>query len=154
MTRVLVSLTAALLFVAVYTVTHRSAAGPSRVLQPAVAAVQVVEPSPTATGTVPVLLRRSHLHRPQPCTAANWRHRLKPAERFIYSRESSLNPDAREPTTGAYGLGQLLASTYRNLGLPMTSDPCDQRAAARAYMRERYGSWPNALAFWRQNGWW
>lgn len=152
MSRLLAFLVAAVLVAAVFVVSHRSAAGPSGP-SPAAVTVGSVEVDDSARYRPQVGRRTSRPHHPT-CTAANWRHRLKPAERFIYSHESGLNPAAREPTTGAYGLGQLLASTYRNLGLPMTSDPCDQRRAATAYMRERYGNWRNALTHWQEVSWW
>lgn len=67
--------------------------------------------------------------------------------------ESSLNPEARSPS-GARGLYQLEASTAKSLGLSTfmpderTDPDKSARAAARELvaLRERFGSWPLAIA--------
>src|SRR5690348_16742743 len=99
MTRVLACLLAALLVVALFVATHRSSAGPSRVLQPAVVTVVGPVGVDDSARYRPQVGRRTS--RPHHCTAGNWRHRLKPAEKWIDAHESGLNPAAREPTTGA-----------------------------------------------------
>lgn len=85
---------------------------------------------------------------------SNWQASLGADERWIYERESGMDPHNVNPSSGAFGLGQLLASTYADLGMSMSSDPCSEIAAARAYMRARYGSWSNARGFWEAHSWW
>lgn len=61
--------------------------------------------------------------------------------RKILDVESHENPLAKSPTTGAFGVAQLLDSTYRNLGMKAgTKDPLAQIVASLAYTSERYGS--------------
>lgn len=85
---------------------------------------------------------------------SNWRASLGTDEAWIYNRESGMDPTSVNSSSGAMGLGQLLRSTYRNLGFTPDFNPCHQRNAARAYMKERYGSWSNARAFWESHRWW
>lgn len=87
------------------------------------------------------------------CTAGNWRSLLAPDELWIDTRESHVNPRAQNPS-GALGLGQLLPSTYRDLGLVVSWDPCDEIHAQRAYMRDRYKTWAAARAWWANHRWW
>lgn len=119
--------------------------------------------TPTArvgAGWPPSRTVRTSPHRTHPssrptCTDNNWLQRLTPDERWIDERESTLNPTAREPSTGAYGLGQLLPSTYALLGLPMSASPCAQIVAQRAYLDRHYGgSWTAARTHWEVNRWW
>jgi Transglycosylase SLT domain len=58
----------------------------------------------------------------------------------VITIESHDNPLAKSPTSSAKGVGQLLASTYRNLGLKYSNDPKAQLIAMLAYISERYGS--------------
>jgi len=58
----------------------------------------------------------------------------------VINIESHGNPYAKSPTSSAKGVGQLLASTYRNLGLRHSNDPKAQVVAMLAYISERYGS--------------
>lgn len=88
--------------------------------------------------------------------SSDWQASLGTDERWIYVRESGMDPTPSDvnPSSGARGLGQLLDSTYADLGITPDWAPCDEVAAARAYMRQRYGSWPNARAFWESHNWW
>lgn len=150
MTRLLAVLVATVLVVAVAAVLGSSPGTVPPVRVPV--AVRVVEPSPASMGAPPrVHDRRSHPHR---CTDRNWRTFLHPAERFIDWQESRLDPTAVEPSTGAFGIGQLKPQTYRILGLPMSTAPCDQIAADLAYMRRHYGNWHLAAAHERRWNWW
>lgn len=72
-------------------------------------------------------------------------------EIWIDTRESTMNPDAVNSSSGALGLGQLLPQTYRNLGLPISYNPCDELGAQRKYIAERYGSTASARSFWERN---
>lgn len=97
--------------------------------------------------------RASHPH--LACTAANYRTLLGRDERWVDRRESHIDPHAIEPTTGAYGIGQLLPATYVLLGLVPSSSPCAQIVAQRAYDNERYGgSWAKAKAHELAVSWW
>lgn len=74
----------------------------------------------------------------------------------IVKRESSYNPNAKNPKSTAYGYGQFLSSTRANYekktGLSY-SDPVNQLIMMAAYVKDRYGSPQNALAFWNKNHW-
>lgn len=85
----------------------------------------------------------------------DWQATLSPAERWILTRESSLNPAAKNPKSSAFGLGQLLLDNrLRYLGADYaTTDPYKQLAAFRAYVADRYGTAERAMAFWRAHNW-
>ena len=48
--------------------------------------------------------------------------------------------DKKNPTSSASGVGQLLDSTYKNLGLKRSSSEVAQTVAALAYIGRKYGS--------------
>ena len=54
--------------------------------------------------------------------------------------ESHMNPKAKNPTSTAKGVGQLLDSTYKNIGLKHSADPLAQVIATIAYISRHYGS--------------
>ena len=60
--------------------------------------------------------------------------------RKLLNAESRLNPVAKNPYSSARGVGQLLASTYTNIGLKHSSDGLAQVVASIAYISRRYGS--------------
>ena len=72
---------------------------------------------------------------------------------WIFNKESHLNPKAKNPTSTAKGVGQLLESTYRNIGLKHSADPLAQVVASIAYISRHYGSDGACAAksFWRKN---
>ena len=72
---------------------------------------------------------------------------------WIFDKESHLNPNAKNPTSSAKGIGQLLDSTYKNIGLKHSADPIAQVVAAIAYVSRHYGSDGAcaAKAFWQKN---
>jgi hypothetical protein len=74
----------------------------------------------------------------------------------IVKRESSFNPNAKNPKSTAYGYGQFLSSTRANYekktGLNY-SDPVNQLIMMAQYVKDRYGTPANALAFWNKNKW-
>jgi hypothetical protein len=74
----------------------------------------------------------------------------------IVQRESSFNPNAKNPTSTAYGYGQFLASTRaqyeKKTGLSY-SDPVNQLIMMSQYIKDRYGTPQNALNFWLKNKW-
>lgn len=67
-------------------------------------------------------------------------------EVWIDTRESGLDPTAVNPSSGAWGLGQL--TSY-----PHTLDPCLQLRYQREYIAGRYGTEGAAVAFWQAHGW-
>jgi phage-related protein len=62
-------------------------------------------------------------------------------------REAGYNPNAQNPTSTAYGLGQFLNSTWAGVGGTKTSDPELQSDYMMRYIRQRFGSPSKALAF-------
>jgi hypothetical protein len=77
------------------------------------------------------------------------------AERWIIMRESSGDPTADNPTSTAFGLGQLLlGNRILYLGRQYATSDCGRQLwAFRAYVRDRYGTATTAQAFWQANGW-
>ncbi|MGH2816500.1 MAG: hypothetical protein ACRDLC_15230, partial [Actinomycetota bacterium] len=77
------------------------------------------------------------------------------AERWIIMRESSGDPTADNPTSTAFGLGQLLlGNRILYLGEAYATTDCGRQLwAFRAYVRDRYGTAARAKAFWQANGW-
>ena len=77
------------------------------------------------------------------------------AEHWIIMRESSGYPTADNPTSTAFGLGQLLlGNRILYLGQDYATTDCGRQLwAFRAYVRDRYGTAERAKAFWQANGW-
>ena len=77
------------------------------------------------------------------------------AERWIIMRESSGDPTADNPTSTAFGLGQLLlGNRILYLGRDYATTDCGRQLwAFRAYVRDRYRTAERAKAFWQANGW-
>ena len=78
-----------------------------------------------------------------------------PAEYWIIMRESSGFPTADNPTSTAFGLGQLLlGNRILYLGQAYATTDCGRQLwAFRAYVGDRYGTAARAKAFWQANGW-
>jgi septal ring factor EnvC (AmiA/AmiB activator) len=76
-------------------------------------------------------------------------------ERWIILRESGGDPTADNPTSTAFGLGQLLlGNRILYLGRDYATTDCGRQLwAFRAYVRDRYGIAARAKAFWQANGW-
>lgn len=74
----------------------------------------------------------------------------------IVQRESSFNPNAKNPSSTAYGYGQFLDSTRKQYeaktGLNY-NDPSSQLVMMAQYIKDRYGTPQNALNFWLKNKW-
>ena len=72
---------------------------------------------------------------------------------WIFTKESHINPKAKNKHSSAKGVGQLLESTYRNIGLKHSADPLAQVVASIAYISRRYGTGGacKAKAFWLKN---
>jgi septal ring factor EnvC (AmiA/AmiB activator) len=78
------------------------------------------------------------------------------AEYNIIMKESGGNPYADNPTSTAFGLGQLLYSgraTYLGAANADTVDCGLQLQAFRSYVRDRYGTAEAAWAFWQSHHW-
>lgn len=73
------------------------------------------------------------------------------AKMWIYMHESGNNPWAVNKSSGACGLAQALPCSKMKCALG--DYPC-QDAWATAYMKARYGTWENAMAFWQKMHWW
>ena len=58
----------------------------------------------------------------------------------LLGKESAWNPKAKNPTSSAKGIGQLLDSTYRNLGMKHSNAGVPQLVATLAYIGRKYGS--------------
>ena len=74
--------------------------------------------------------------------------------RAILNHESHMNPLAKNPYSSASGVGQLLNSTYQNLGMRKTNDPLGQVVATLSYISRHYGgvnSTCTAWHFWQKN---
>jgi len=68
----------------------------------------------------------------------------------IVSRESGWNPNAVNPSSGACGLGQQLPC---GKWAGAWNDPVAALRAQYGYVVERYGGYPQAVAFWNANHW-
>jgi septal ring factor EnvC (AmiA/AmiB activator) len=77
------------------------------------------------------------------------------AERWIILHESGSDPTADNPTSTAFGLGQLLlGNRILYLGEDYATTDCGRQLwAFRAYVRDRYGTAARAKAFWQAHGW-
>jgi septal ring factor EnvC (AmiA/AmiB activator) len=77
------------------------------------------------------------------------------AEHWIIMRESSGYPTADNPTSTAFGLGQLLlGNRILYLGQAYATTDCGRQMwAFRSYVRDRYGTAEKARVFWQANGW-
>lgn len=75
--------------------------------------------------------------------------------KWIMQHESGFNPNARNPSSGAYGLGQFLGhegDKYGAMGA-YSGDPTKETNALLAYISDRYGTPANAKAFWEAHHW-
>lgn len=73
----------------------------------------------------------------------------------LVGRESAWNGEAKNSTSTARGVGQLLDSTYKNLGMKHSDAPVAQTVAALAYIGRRYGSAGpcGAWKHWQEKRW-
>jgi hypothetical protein len=58
----------------------------------------------------------------------------------LIGKESAWNEKAKNPTSSASGVGQLLSGTYRNLGMRHSDEAVPQMVASLAYIGRKYGS--------------
>ena len=59
---------------------------------------------------------------------------------WIFEKESHINSKSTNSQSSAKGVGQLLESTYRTIGLKHSADPLAQVVASIAYISRHYGS--------------
>lgn len=73
----------------------------------------------------------------------------------LVGRESTYNPNAKNPKSSAAGLFQFLDGTRKNYGGTKVdwSDPYQQTLAGIQYVADRYGTPEKALTFWDKNKW-
>lgn len=71
----------------------------------------------------------------------------------VIVRESRWKCTAKNPSSTAYGLGQLLDSTRASLGFTKSSDCYDQVEEAIVYIKDRYKTPQRAWSFWQANSW-
>lgn len=72
----------------------------------------------------------------------------------LIMRESSCNPYARNPSSGAYGIPQALpGNKMSSMGKDWKYAPITQIRWMREYVYSRYGGFQNALNFQIANGW-
>jgi len=58
----------------------------------------------------------------------------------LVGKESAWNHKAKNPTSSARGIGQLLKGTYKNLGMKHSELAVPQTVATLAYIGRKYGS--------------
>jgi hypothetical protein len=71
----------------------------------------------------------------------------------LWGRESGWNPNAANPSSSAYGIPQLLDSTWASTGIAKTSDGYRQIDAGLIYIDSRYGSPCGAWSHSESYGW-
>lgn len=69
---------------------------------------------------------------------------------YILTRESGCNPNSINASSGACGVGQALPCS--KMGCALGDGYC-QMVWFRNYVMGRYGSFANAVAFWRAHNW-
>ena len=72
---------------------------------------------------------------------------------WIVGKESTWNPVARNPSSGAFGLFQFLGGTKDTYLPDENANPAVQGAAGAKYIKDRYGDPLKARAHWEQMGW-
>lgn len=70
---------------------------------------------------------------------------------YIVTKESSWNPQARNASSGAFGLAQCLNKPADSLCY--SSNPVDQLKWQHSYVKSRYGSYAGAYNFWVSKHW-
>ena len=99
------------------------------------------------------------------CSGSSWQSTLKKSERWIVKRESGFSPTAANPTSSAFGIGQLILANRRRYAAAAGADParetyhsgttkpCTQLRMMRLYIEHRYGSTKKAKRFWKHYHW-
>ena len=71
----------------------------------------------------------------------------------LWGKESGWNPNAQNPSSTAYGIPQLLDSTWGGTGIAKTSDGYRQIDAGLVYIQNAYGSPCAAWGHSQSTGW-
>jgi hypothetical protein len=71
----------------------------------------------------------------------------------LWGKESGWNPNAQNPSSSAYGIPQLLDSTWAGTGIAKTSDGYRQIDAGLVYIDKAYGSPCGAWGHSQSTGW-
>lgn len=71
----------------------------------------------------------------------------------IIHAESRWNPNAQNPKSSAFGLGQFLSSTWKSTGIEKTNDPYQQIDGVIIYIHERYDDPVKAWNHWQKMHW-
>jgi hypothetical protein len=69
----------------------------------------------------------------------------------LLGKESAWKASAQNPKSTASGIGQLLDSTYRNLGMKKSQESVPQLVATLAYIHRRHVTACNAWQFFKEN---
>jgi tape measure domain-containing protein len=91
-------------------------------------------------------------------TAGSFPGGVSSAEKWIINAESGNRTTAQNPTSTAFGLGQLLIANREHYGAilgvsPSTTNYGAQLAMMRMYIKDRYGNAENAERFHMAHGW-
>jgi Transglycosylase SLT domain len=79
---------------------------------------------------------------------------LPASARSIIQSESGGDPTAKNPTSTAFGLGQLtIANRHALMANPGSTNCSEQIAGFTKYVNGRYGSFDRALAFRKRHNW-
>jgi hypothetical protein len=71
----------------------------------------------------------------------------------LIGKESGWRPEAQNPTSSASGIGQMLSSTYKGLGMKKTDAGVSQLVATLAYISRRHVNPCNAWDHFKNKGW-
>jgi hypothetical protein len=71
----------------------------------------------------------------------------------LIGKESAWNPKAENPTSTASGIGQMLDSTYRGLGMRKSNTGVSQLVATLSYISRRHVNPCNAWEHFKSKGW-
>ena len=71
----------------------------------------------------------------------------------LIGKESGWRPEAQNPTSSASGIGQILNSTYKGLGMRKTEAGVTQLVATLAYIHRRWVTPCNAWEHFKLKGW-
>lgn len=83
-----------------------------------------------------------------------WAANQWPALNALWSSESGWRANARNPSSGAFGIPQSLpASKMASAGADWRTNPATQIKWGLGYIKSRYGSPSRAYAHWKKNNW-
>lgn len=71
----------------------------------------------------------------------------------LLGKESAWKASAKNPTSSAKGIGQLIDATYRNLGMKHSQASVPQLVATLAYIHRRHKTPCNAWSFFKRENW-